>query len=92
MLWGSSTGNQQHDKLQQVVKIKGTPPMNHTNDTELTVQTAVAGGYTSSSNEGDTVVPREEAPGSSHGRPQRNRRPPSRYDDFVPVGNEDDSD
>ena len=67
----------------------------HTNNTELVVQpvvSAAAGGYTSSSNEEDTVSPAEEAPDSSHGRPQRNRRPPSCYDDFVPVGDEDVSD
>lgn len=73
----------------------GTTSESHTIDTESVVQPAmlaVAGGYTSSSNGEDAVVPGEEAPGSSHRRPQWSRRPPSCYDDFVPVGDKDVND
>jgi len=52
---------------------------------------AVAGGYTSSFNE-DTTMPAEETYEPVDRRPQRAHRPPSRYDDFVPIGDEDVSD
>jgi len=45
----------------------------------------------SSSNE-DTTMPAEETFDTVNRRPQQAHRSPSRYDDFVPIGDEDVSD